>query len=71
MKKLPAKDLKAITAAIDGLAAEPRPSKALQLSNRSEWRVRVGNFRILYVVEDDKLVVVVVKVGHRKDVYRT
>lgn len=56
---------------IDGLADDPRPSKAKRLREDDElWRIRVGGYRVIYRIEDDVLVVVVVKLGHRRDVYR-
>ena len=54
------------------LRANPRPPKAERLQGRLHMyhRVRVGDFRIIYLIEDDRLVVCVVKIGHRKDVYQ-
>lgn len=52
------------------LAVDPRPPAARALRGRPGWRVRVDDYRIIYLVEDDVLVVVVVTVGHRSDVYR-
>ena len=53
------------------LASNPRPPKATQLvGGRGEWRVRTGEYRIVYEVHDDVLVVLVVRVGHRREVYR-
>lgn len=57
--------------AIMALEVNPRPSGAKKLRGESDlWRVRVGNYRILYSVEEARLVVLVVKVGHRREVYR-
>jgi mRNA interferase RelE/StbE len=50
-------------------AENPRPPGCEKLSGQNKYRVRQGRYRILYVIEDDKLLVYVVKVGHRKDVY--
>ena len=53
------------------LASNPRPPKATQLvGGRGEWRVRTGDYRIVYEVREDVLVVLVVRVGHRREVYR-
>lgn len=57
--------------AIDGLGEAPRPSGAKKVKGSTYWRVRVGNYRIIYRIEDKKLFVLVVKVGHRKEVYRS
>jgi len=52
------------------LADNPRPPGCTKLSGYDRYRIRVGSYRIVYGIEDDELVVYVVKVGHRKDVYR-
>lgn len=56
--------------AIDALGIVPRPPKAVALKGRDGLRVRVGDYRIIYTVDDGVLVVLVVTVGHRRDVYR-
>lgn len=56
---------------IEILRTTPRPPQAKKLAGRSEqWRVRTGNYRIIYRIADQQLVIVVVAVGHRRDVYR-
>ncbi len=55
---------------IQNLADEPRPPGCEKLSGDAKYRVRQGNYRIVYAVEDENLVVYVVKVGHRREVYR-
>jgi mRNA interferase RelE/StbE len=59
-----------IQGAIALLGEEPRPPGARALQGRPGFRVRVGAYRIIYTIEDDVLLVVVVTVGHRRDVYR-
>lgn len=61
-----------LAARIDELATVPRPPDAKLLKGDSErrWRVRVGHYRIIYRIEDARLVVTVVKVGHRREIYR-
>ena len=60
-----------IRGAVLKLAADPRPPGARALKDRPGYlRVRVGDYRIIYTIEDDVLRVVVVRVGHRRDVYR-
>ena len=57
--------------AIDALASQPRPAGAKKLVAELDlWRIRVGSHRVIYKIEDDKLLILVVKIGHRKDVYR-
>lgn len=58
-----------IQGAIALLAQDPRPPAARALKGRPALRVRVGDYRIIYTVEDDVLLVVVVTVGHRREVY--
>lgn len=55
---------------IGQLAANPRPPGSTKLSGHDRYRIRQGAYRIVYSIKDDELVVVVVKVGNRKDVYR-
>jgi len=70
IKHLPPLDLKKILAKIESFSENPRPADCVKLSAEEKYRVRCGDYRILYAIEDDVLVVTVVRVGHRKDVYR-
>lgn len=71
LSTLPRGDQQRIRAAIDLLAAEPRPPGCTKLAGESHtYRVRTGDYRIVYDVFDDRLVVQVVRIGHRRDVYR-
>ena len=56
---------------IELLAVEPRPpaAKMLRGGEHGRWRVRVGDYRIVYTVEDDRLLVLVLRVAHRREVY--
>ena len=67
--RLPKNILKRVLTKIQSLSNEPRPSGCKKLTADEKYRVRVGDHRILYSIEDGKLVVYVVKVGHRKKVY--
>lgn len=58
-----------ILAAIDQLAEHPRPPASKKLSGLDLYRIRVGVYRIVYEIRDLELIVAVVKVGHRRDVY--
>lgn len=69
LRKLPPEVSPRIQGAIELLARDPRPPAARALQGRPGLRVRVGDYRIVYAVEDDVLLVVVVTVGHRRDVY--
>jgi mRNA interferase RelE/StbE len=55
---------------IDRLAAEPRPHRSTKLAGRSDYRVRVGDWRVVYEVDDERRRVVVIRIAHRSDVYR-
>ena len=61
---------KRIQGAIALLAQDPRPPGAKSLRGRHGFRVRVGDYRIIYTVQDDVLLVVVVDLGHRREIYR-
>ena len=61
-----------IQAALELLALEPRPPAATRLVGGSgEWRVRTGDYRIVYEIHDDELLVLVLLIGHRRDIYRS
>lgn len=64
------RDRQRVVALIGKLADNPRPPGCEKLSGQDRYRVRHGSYRIVYSVEDPDLTVHVVKVGHRKDVYR-
>ena len=59
-----------ISAAIDALATDPRPSGAKKLKGSEFYRIRVGDYRIVYEIRDRQLVVLVIRIGHRKEIYR-
>ena len=67
---IPKKDLKKILDRIEALAEDPRPPGCEKLTGQQRYRLRQGRYRILYSIQDDELTVWVVKVGHRKDIYR-
>jgi mRNA interferase RelE/StbE len=70
LEVLPKKDVQRILEAIRALAVDPRPPQSQKLSGREQYRLRQGAYRILYAIQDDVLIVTVVKVGHRREVYR-
>ena len=60
-----------VQAAIELLATEPRPPAATQLvGGAGEWRVRTGDYRIVYEIEDERLLVLVLSAGHRREIYQ-
>ena len=70
LEALPAKDRGRVAARIQQLSSDPRPPGCEKLSGDDRYRIRQGNYRIIYSVEDKVLIVMVVKVGHRRDIYR-
>lgn len=70
LRAFPNQDVKRIMQRIRSLADDPRPAGCEKLSGQERYRVRQGVYRIVYEIEDDKLTVLIVKVGHRRDVYR-
>ena len=70
LNNLPPSDLKKIIKRIQSLADDPRPPGCKKLSSEEKYRIRSGNYRILYKIEDDILLIYIVKIGHRRDVYR-
>lgn len=70
LRTLPKADVRRILERIEALREDPRPSGSEKLSAQDLYRVRQGRYRILYRVADRELIVEVVKVGHRRDVYR-
>jgi mRNA interferase RelE/StbE len=71
LKRLPKKDLRRIKKRIDNLAENPPdPATTKMKGSNSFHKIRSGNYRIIYEIHDDRLVILVVKVGHRKDVYK-
>lgn len=69
-RKVPKKDLQKIISRIEALANDPRPPGHEKLSGQEKYRIRQGLYRIIYSIQDKELTVWVVKVGHRKEVYR-
>ncbi len=69
-RPIPKKDVARILRSIERLRDDPRPVGCEKLSGQERYRIRQGRYRILYEVLDTQLVVTVVKIGHRKDVYR-
>ncbi len=71
LSRLPRSVQRRLTETIEGLESNPRPHGVKKLEGPDNlWRVRVGDYRIIYTIEDDRLLVLVVKIGHRGDVYR-
>lgn len=70
LASIPHHDYAKIKEAILALSDDPRPRHAAKLMSRSGWRMRVGDFRVIYEIDDPANTVTVMHVGHRRDVYR-
>ena len=70
LDSIPTKYVKRILSSIESLAINPRPPQCRKLSADEKYRLRIGVFRILYSIEDEKLIIYIVKVAHRKDIYK-
>jgi mRNA interferase RelE/StbE len=71
LRALPVRDVRKILERIRALADDPRPPQCEKLSGLERYRIRQGVYRIVYEIEDERLVVVVVKVAHRRHAYRS
>lgn len=70
LKKIPKRELKKILSRVEKLGNDPRPMECEKLTAEELYRIRQGNYRIVYSIQDNELTVWFIKVGHRKDVYR-
>ena len=71
ISKLPTAIQERLKPRIDGLASDPRPAGAKKMKGEGDlWRLRVGDYRVVYEIRDQALIVAVVRLGHRRDVYR-
>ncbi len=70
LRAVPNKDVQRILNRIESLQNDPRPDGCEKLSGQERYRIRQGNYRIIYGIEDDRLVVTVIKVGHQRAIYR-
>lgn len=71
LRKIPSQHAERIGAAIKKLSANPKPAGCVKLVGYDiEYRIRVGDYRIIYQIHDSILVILVIEIGHRKDIYR-
>lgn len=71
LRNIPKRDVVRILKCFDALSKDPRPPGCEKLSGLDRYRVRRGAYRIIYEIQDEILSIIVVKVGHRRDIYRT
>lgn len=70
LRALPKQDLRRVTERLQGLSYNPRPPGCEKLSGHDQYRIRQGDYRIVYAIDDAAHVVTLVKIGHRREVYR-
>lgn len=70
LKRLPRNIQERILRRLEALKENPRPPGSIKLSGENAYRIRVGDYRIIYAIYDDRLVVLVIDVGQRREVYR-
>ncbi len=70
LEDIPKKELQKIVRRIKTLSSDPRPQGSQKLSHREQYRIRQGDYRIIYSIQDDDFTVNIIKVGHRKEIYR-
>ena len=70
IQKLDKKVIQLIKAAIAKLARDPRPQGYKKLKGEEAYRIRIGDYRVIYEINDDKIIVIVVSVGHSKNIYK-
>lgn len=71
LDRLPKSDFQAVVEAIKELALTPRPRGVEKVKSAGLWRIRQGDYRIIYSIDDNQQLVTVVRIGHRKEVYRS
>lgn len=70
VRNIPPKDLQRILERMESLRDDPRPPNCVKLSGQEAYRIRQGNYRIVYEIEDARRMIIVAKVGHRREIYR-
>ncbi|MBL7166633.1 MAG: type II toxin-antitoxin system RelE/ParE family toxin [Dehalococcoidales bacterium] len=71
LDKLPKTDFQAVVQAIKDLAQTPRPRGIEKVKSTGLWRIRQGDYRIVYAIDDKESLVIIVRVGHRREIYRS
>ena len=70
LRSIQKQDVLRILKALEGLAEDPRPSTSKPLTGRDAWRLRIGQYRAVYTIHEEEIIIEIIKVGHRKNVYR-
>ncbi len=70
LKRLPDPTIHKVIKRIESLAIDPRPIDCVKLTGQELYRIRQGNDRIVYSIQDNELIIWIIKIGHRKDIYK-
>jgi mRNA interferase RelE/StbE len=70
LRKLPRDVIPRVVAAVQALSEQPRPHGCVKLSHSESWRIRIGDYRVIYDIDDRSQQIVVLHIGHRREVYR-
>jgi mRNA interferase RelE/StbE len=71
LKSLPGKEIERILRSVNQLMDNPRPINSKKLSAAEKYRLRVGDYRVLYEIQDQRLIIYIVRIAHRKEAYRS
>jgi len=71
LDKLPKDDFDAVLDAVKGLANTPRPKGVEKIKSAGLWRIRQGDYRIVYSIDDSQKTVTILRIGHRREIYRS
>ena len=71
LDRLPKTDFRALIEAIKELAQTPRPRGVEKVKSTGLWRIRQGDYRIIYAIDDNRQIIIIVRVGHRREIYRS
>jgi mRNA interferase RelE/StbE len=70
LAQVPKQEYERVKEAIKNLSQEPRPAGCKKLSGREGWRIRVGDYRVIYEIDDPQQSLTILHIGHRRDVYK-
>jgi len=70
IRRLPKRVIQRVFIVLEALSEEPRPANSKKLRDHDLWRLRIGDYRIVYAIDDDLRIVTIYRIRHRRDVYR-
>ena len=71
LDRLPKDDFNAVVGVVKGLANTPRPKRVEKIKSAGLWRIRQGDYRIVYSIDDSQKTVMILRIGHRREIYRS